>query len=377
VVSDGIGLRDEFLLDPSVTFLNHGSFGACARSVFERYQAWQLELERQPVLFLGRRIDGLLAEARTTLGAYVGADPEDIVFVPNATTGVNCAAWAVGLQPEDEVLTTDLEYGALDLTWEHVCGDFGARYVRTPIRLPVTSSEELVEAVWAGVGPRTRVLFISHHTSSTALTLPVAELCARARDAGVRTVVDGAHVPGHLPLDLRTLDVDYYAANCHKWLGAPKGAGFLYVRPELQRDIHPLVFSWGYEGDDPSFLSRHEKQGTRDPSAYLTVPAAIEWQREHDWDAVRKRCHELARRAHNELGLEPVAPDSSEFFRQMVTLRLPSDVRPDLQERLYDDHRIEIPVTERGEERFIRASFQGYNDDEDLGRLQNALAALL
>jgi isopenicillin-N epimerase len=377
VVSDGIGLRDEFLLDPSVTFLNHGSFGACARSVFERYQAWQLELERQPVLFLGRRIDGLLAEARTTLGAYVGADPEDIVFVPNATTGVNCAAWAVGLQREDEVLTTDLEYGALDLTWEHVCRDFGARYVRTPIRLPVTSSEELVEAVWAGVGPRTRVLFISHHTSSTALTLPVAELCARARDAGVRTVVDGAHVPGHLPLDLRTLDVDYYAANCHKWLGAPKGAGFLYVRPELQRDIHPLVFSWGYEGDDPSFLSRHEKQGTRDPSAYLTVPAAIEWQREHDWDAVRKRCHELARRAHNELGLEPVAPDSSEFFRQMVTLRLPSDVRPDLQERLYDDHRIEIPVTERGEERFIRASFQGYNDDEDLGRLQNALAALL
>jgi isopenicillin-N epimerase len=377
VVSDGIGLRDEFLLDPSVTFLNHGSFGACARSVFERYQAWQLQLERQPVLFLGRRIDGLLAEARTALGAYVGADPEDIVFVPNATTGVNCAAWAVGLQPDDEVLTTDLEYGALDLTWEHVCGDFGARYVRTPIRLPVTSSEELVEAVWAGVGPRTRVLFISHHTSSTALTLPVAELCARARDAGVRTVVDGAHVPGHLPLDLRTLDVDYYAANCHKWLGAPKGAGFLYVRPELQRDIHPLVFSWGYDGDDPSFLSRHEKQGTRDPSAYLTVPAAIEWQREHDWAAVRKRCHELARRARNELGLEPVAPDSSEFFRQMVTLRLPSDVRPDLQERLYDDHRIEIPVTERGEERFIRASFQAYNDDEDLRRLQNALAALL
>ena len=377
MVSDGIGLRDEFLLDPSVTFLNHGSFGACARSVFERYQAWQLELERQPVLFLGRRIDGLLAEARTALGAYVGADPDDIVFVPNATTGVNCAAWAVGLQPDDEVLTTDLEYGALDLTWKHVCADFGARYVRTPIRLPVTSSEELVEAVWAGVGPRTRVLFISHHTSSTALTLPVAELCARARGAGVRTVVDGAHVPGHVPLDLRTLDVDYYAANCHKWLGAPKGAGFLYVRPELQHDIHPLVFSWGYEGDDPSFLSRHEKQGTRDPSAYLTVPAAIEWQREHDWAEVRKRCHELARRARNELGLEPVAPDSSEFFRQMVTLRLPSDVRPDLQERLYDDHRIEIPVTERGEERFIRASFQGYNDDEDLRRLQNALAVLL
>ena len=376
-MSDGTDLRAEFLLDPSVTFLNHGSFGACARTVFERYQAWQLELERQPVLFLARRLDGLLAEARAALGAYVGADPDDLVFVPNATTGVNLAAWAVGLKASDEVLTTDLEYGALDLTWEHVCGDFGARYVRMPIRLPVTSAEEVTEAVWAGVGPRTRVLFISHHTSSTALTLPVAELCARAREAGLRTVVDGAHAPGHLPLDLKTLAVDYYAGNCHKWLGAPKGTGFLYVRRELQHDIHPLVFSWGYEGDDPSFLSRHEKQGTRDPSAYLTVPAAIEWQREHDWDAVRKRCHELARRARNELGLEPVAPDSSEFFGQMVTLRLPAGAPPDLEVRLYDDYRIEIPVFERGEERFIRASFQGYNDEDDLARLETALAALL
>jgi isopenicillin-N epimerase len=376
-VSDGTDLRAEFLLDPSVTFLNHGSFGACARTVFERYQAWQLELERQPVLFLARRLDGLLAEARDALGAYVGADPDDLVFVPNATTGVNLAAWAVGLKAGDEVLTTDLEYGALDLTWEHVCGDFGARYVRTPIRLPVTSPEEVVEAVWAGVGPRTRVLFISHHTSSTALTLPVAELCARAREAGLRTVVDGAHAPGHLPLDLKTLAVDYYAGNCHKWLGAPKGAGFLYVRRELQRDIHPLVFSWGYEGDDPSFLSRHEKQGTRDPSSYLTVPAAIAWQREHDWDLVRTRCHELARRARNELGLEPVTLASPELFGQMVTLRLPSAAPPDLQERLYDEHRIEIPVYERAEERFIRASFQGYNDADDLGRLQTALAALL
>jgi isopenicillin-N epimerase len=163
----------------------------------------------------------------------------------------------------------------------------------------------------------------------------------------------------------------------HKWLGAPKGAGFLYVRRELQRDIHPLVFSWGYEGDDPSFLSRHEKQGTRDPSSYLTVPAAIAWQREHDWDLVRARCHELARRARNELGLEPVTLASPELFGQMVTLRLTSGAPPDLQERLYDEHRIEIPVFERGEERFIRASFQGYNDADDLGRLQTALAALL
>jgi isopenicillin-N epimerase len=163
----------------------------------------------------------------------------------------------------------------------------------------------------------------------------------------------------------------------HKWLCAPKGAGFLYVRRELQRDVHPLLISWGYEGDDPSFVSRHEKQGTRDPSAYLTVPTAIAWQHEHNWDSVRERCHELARRARNELGLEPLTPDSDEFFRPMVTLRVPKDAPKDLQERLYDEHRIEVPVSERGEERFIRVSFQGYNDSTDLERLKSALDELL
>jgi isopenicillin-N epimerase len=372
-----VSLRDEFLLDPEVTFLNHGSFGACPRAVFERYQEWQLELEREPVLFLARRLEGLLAEARAALGAYVGADPDDLVFVPNATAGVNVAAWPLGLQPGDEVLSTNLEYGALDLTWEHVCGHFGARYVRTPISLPIATEEEVVESVWAGVGPQTRVLFLSHHTSSTALTLPVAELCRRARERGIATVVDGAHVPGHLPLNLSELDPDFYAGNCHKWLSAPKGAGFLYVRRELQRDVHPLLFSWGYEGDDPTFLARHEKQGTRDPSAYLTVPYAIEWQREHRWDDVRARCHELARRAARELGLEPLVPGTRhDLYGQMVSLQLPENAPSDLQERLFDEHRIEIPVSRDGR-RLIRPSFQGYNDETDLERLRAALAALL
>jgi isopenicillin-N epimerase len=376
-VSDGTDLRGEFLLDASVTFLNHGSYGACPRAVFERYQEWQLELERQPVLFLSRRIERLLADARAALGEYVGADPDDLVFVPNATAGVNIAAWPSGLERRDEVLTTNLEYGALDLAWEHVCGDFGARYVRMPVRLPVGSATDIVNAVWEGVGPRTRVLFLSHHTSWTAMTLPVAELCRRAREHDIRTVIDGAHVPGHIPLDIRALDPDYYSGNCHKWLCAPKGTGFLYVRRELQHDTHPLLVGWGYEGDDPSFVARHEKQGTRDPSAYLTVPTAIEWQREHDWDGVRARCHELARRARNELGLEPLTPDDDGFYGQMVTLRLPDGSRENLQERLYDEHRIEVPVFDRDGGRYIRPSFQGYNDEGDLERLRDALAHLL
>jgi isopenicillin-N epimerase len=376
-VSDDTNLRDEFLLDPDVTFLNHGSFGACPRAVFERYQRWQLELERQPVLFLARRLEGLLAEARAALADYIGCDADDLVFVPNATAGVNIAAWPLGLQQGDEVLSTDLEYGALDLTWEHVCGDFGARYVRTPIPLPL-DPDEVVETLWAAVSDRTRVLFVSHHTSSSALTLPVAELCRRARERGIRTVIDGAHVPGHLPLNLRELDPDFYAGNCHKWLCAPKGAGFLYVRRELQHDVHPLMFSWGYEGDDPSFVARHEKQGTRDPSAHLTVPAAIEWQRSHQWHRVRERCHALACRAAAELGLSPLVPDTRhDLYGQMVSLRLTDDAPADLQERLYDEHRIEVPVVERKDMRLIRPSFQAYNDERDLERLRAALAALL
>jgi isopenicillin-N epimerase len=213
-VTDPAHIRDEFLLDRDVVFLNHGSFGACPREVFERYQDWQLELERRPVEFLGRRLPTLLAEARAALGAYVNADPDDLVFVQNATAGVNLAAWALDLRPGDEVLSTSLEYGALDLAWEHVAGHGPARYVRMPVTVPL---DDAVEEIWSGVTDRTRALFLSHITSETALRLPVEELCSRARERGIATVIDGTHVPGHIPLDLRALDVDYYAGNCHKW----------------------------------------------------------------------------------------------------------------------------------------------------------------
>jgi isopenicillin-N epimerase len=364
-VTESAQLLDEFLLDPTVTFLNHGSFGACPRDVFARYQEWQLELERRPVEFLARRIDGMLAEARGALGTYVNADPDDLVFVPNATAGVNLAAWAVALEEDEEVLSTSLEYGALDLAWEHVCAHAPARYVRMPVTVPL---DDAVEEIWSGVTARTRVLFLSHITSETALLLPIEELCRRARERGIKTVVDGAHVPGHIPLDLRALDVDYYAGNCHKWLCAPKGAGFLHVRKELQNAIAPLVIGWGYGGES-TFVSRHEQQGTRDPAAYLTVPAAIEWQRAHEWDDVRERCRRLAAATPARLGLEALGTGL-----QMVAMRLPGDAPVDLQRRLYDEYRIEIPVSESGT---IRASFQGYNDESDLDVLANALDALL
>ena len=367
------------MLDPEVVYLDHGCYGACPRVVFERYQAWQAELERRPVEFLGRRLEGLLAEARAAFAAYVGAEADDLVFVENTTAGVNVAARSLDLRPGDEVLSTDLEYGALNYMWERLCAQAGARFVRAPVRLPTSGADEIADTVWAHAGPRTKAVFVSHVTSATALVLPAAELCRRAREAGVVSIVDGAHVPGHLPLDLASFGADVYVGNCHKWLCAPKGSAFLWVRPELQESIGALAIGWGF-GEDSTFLTRNERQGTRDPAAYLAVPEAIRWQDEHGWDEVRARCHGLALAARERLagltGLEPLAPP--ELLAQMVSAPLPAGLDADaLKARLYEEFRIEIPVPRRGDERFLRASFQGYNDEDDLEALVAALELLL
>src|SRR5262245_16903128 len=212
----------EFLLRPEITFLNHGSFGACPRPVFEIFQAWQRELEAQPVEFLGRRISQLLAEARARLASYVGTQADHLVFVPNATYGVNVVARSLELQPGDEVLTTNHEYGAADRAWRFNCARRGVRYISRPIALPAECDEPIADQLWAGVTERTRVIFLSHITSPTALIFPVAEICRRARAAGIMTVVDGAHAPGQIDLDLEGMGVDFYSGNCHKWLCAPK-----------------------------------------------------------------------------------------------------------------------------------------------------------
>lgn len=377
-------MRQLFLLRPDVVFLNHGSFGACPRPVFEAYQAWQLELERQPVEFLGRRFGELMRQARTALAGFVGADPTDLVYVPNATTGLNVVARSLPLEPGDEVLSTDHEYGALDRTWRFVCRKRGAHYVRQPVPLPVASAEQVVEAIWAGVTPRTRVLFVSHITSATAIVFPLAELIRRARRAGIITVADGAHAPGQVLLDLEALGVDFYVGNCHKWMMAPKGAAFLYARREMQPLLEPLVVSWGWESDDPGpsrLVDHHEWQGTRDVAAFLAVPAAIRFMEEHEWPQVRQACHELvcyARRAIADLtGLPPITPETSEWFVQMAAFPLPVCQGETVQRRLYDEFGIEVPITEWNGMRFVRLSIQGYNTRSDVDALLHALREVL
>jgi isopenicillin-N epimerase len=362
---------DEFLLDPNVVFLNHGSFGACPRPVFKRYQEWQRELERQPVEFLGRRLRGLLADAREALAAFIGARPDDLVFVPNATSAVNAAIRSLELGADDEVLSTNLEYGANDLLFSHL----PSRYVRAEIPLPLPPNDELVDLVFAEATERTRVLFVSHVTSETAVILPVRAICERARSLGILTLIDGAHVPGHVPLDIEELGADVYAGNCHKWLCAPKGAGFLHVHAALQERVRPFITGWGFEPES-TFVTRHELQGTRDPSAYLTVPAALEWEAAHN---TRAEGHALAVEAQQRLadltGFAPIS-DPARIGR-MVSVRVPVDDAEATQARLLDEFRIEIPVFARKTEPLLRASFAPYNDESDLDWLVTALERVL
>ncbi len=390
---DAATLREQFLLDPDVVFLNHGSFGACPRPVFAEYQRWQLEMERQPVEFLGRRSEELLDAARERLATYLHADCDDLVFVTNATSGLNVVARSLPLAPGDEILSTDHEYGALDRTWEHVCQKAGAHYLRQPVPLPVSTPEAAVEAIWAGVTPRTRILFLSHVTSPTALRFPVEELCRRAREAGILSIVDGAHAPGQIPVNLTAIGADVYSGNCHKWLCAPKGSAFLHVRPEHHATTEATIVSWGWvEGNElwregRPFVSRNQWQGTRDLAAFLTVPAAIDFQAANEWDEVRARCHVLAGQARERLaeltGLEPIVPapgpddTRAPWYGQMIAAPVPMVDGRELKRRLYDDHRIEVPITRWPDRQFIRVSFQGYNSESDLDRLIEALRDLL
>lgn len=381
-------LRQHFQLDPDVVFLNHGSYGATPRPVFDVYQEWQRRIERQPVRFFQEEALPALRSARTALATYVGAHPEDLVFVHNATFGVNVVARALDLQPGDEVLTTTHEYGACSNAWETVCAARGARYVRQPFTWPVRDDAQLVEEIWQGVTPRTRVLYFSHITSPTALTLPVAALCRRTQAAGILTVIDGAHAPGQVDIDLATLGADIYIGNLHKWLCAPKGAGFLWVRPALQAQIAPLVVSWGYgpergHFEENDFISAHQWQGTDDISAYLSVPAAIEFQANHDWPTVRRQCHmllteTLARLSEITNEASPYPTPATQHYHQMAVALLPAQTdAPALQQQLHRVHRIEVPCFAWQGRPLLRISVQGYNTAEDLACLEAAVQAEL
>lgn len=373
-------MENQFLLDNNVIFLNHGSFGAVPQPVFEKYQFWQRELERQPVAFLARESERLIRNARKSLANFIGCHRDEIVFIPNTTTGLNIIARSLSLNPGDEVLTTDQEYGAMARMWHMICDSQKAICRETHIPLPIKSKEEIVSVFRKAISEKTRFLFCSHITSSSALIMPVKELTELAYEHGIKIIIDGAHAPGQIDLDLHNLNPDFYVGNCHKWLMAPKGSAFLHVPLRNQPMIKPLIISWGRTNRDKHvspFLDELEYQGTTDIAAYLAVPEAIMFIQKNNWPTIRHRSFEMLLQFRDDISgklpLLPLSPPSEEWFQQMAAWELPPDFPPDLQQRLLESHSIEIPVTRTGDRFFLRLSIQSYNRKSDLTHLVSAL----
>lgn len=384
-------LARQFLIREDVVFLNHGSFGACPRPVFAAYQNWQLELERQPVEFLGRNLTETMRQPRIALAAELGTVPENIVGLTNATLGLNIVAQSLDLKPGDQILTTDHEYSALEKTWAYVARRTGAEIVVVKIPMPLTTEAQFTDTVIAGMTDRTRVLFLSHITSPTALLFPIERSIAEARKRGIWSVIDGAHTPGHIKLELDALGADFYSGNCHKWMMAPKGSAFLHARPEVQGLINPLVISHGWTADSKTpgakgafgnspFIDELEMQGTRDPAPWLTVPAALAYRRDNDWTSVQAHCHALAQDTARRLGeLTGLAPLSAPEFcaPQMVAMPVPDCDVDAIKDALLDKYSIEIPVFRWQDTCIVRLSVQGYNSKPQMDLLLMALTDLL
>jgi isopenicillin-N epimerase len=381
-------------LDPAVVFLNHGSFGACPRAILDLQAGLRARLEAEPVRFFTRECEPLLDASRARLAQLLQTAPEHLAFVPNATAGINAVARSLEFRPGDELLTTNHDYNACRCVLAEVARRAGARLVVAQVPLPVASAAEVVAAVLAAVTPRTRLAMVDHVTSPTALVFPVAQLVRALAERGVDTLVDGAHAPGMVPVDLDALRPAYYAGNCHKWLCAPKGAGFLYVRPDLQEHIQPAVISHGYNTPRPGRNALHTRfdwAGTQDPTPWLCVGAAIDWCAAllpGGFAELLRRNRELACAARRllcaELDVPPLCPE--DLLGAMATLVLPARLQgaptppgaiDPLQTRLLEQAAVEVPVVNWGApaQRYVRISAQMYNSREQFAWLAQALQA--
>lgn len=377
-------MKNLFLLDKDIVYLNFGSFGACPKEIFEDYIKWQYLLEKEPVQFIAYNGINYVKTALNSLADYIHCDSSNLVFVPNPTFAVNILAKNIKLSPEDEILTTNLEYGALDRTWNFYCNASGAKYVQQPISLPIQSKETFLKEFWKGYSDKTKVVFISHITSSTALILPVKEICEEAKKRGLITIVDGAHVPGHIDLDLSEIEADFYTGACHKWMMTPKGCSFLYAKPEFQKMLYPLIISWGYESTSPSdsqFFDYHQFNGTRDFSAYLTVPKAIKFMEKHNWKKVAEDCKEkllsVAPTLFEVLKTNPLAPLNKEFYGQICSAEITTPSPEKLKELLFNKYHIEIPIMKHGDKCFIRFSFQAFNTTNEIDYLVQCIREII
>jgi len=383
-------------LDPAITFLNHGSYGACPQAVLEAQQRLRAELELNPVRFLTRELEPLLDEARGALAAFVGANPENLAFIPNTTTGVNTVLRSLRFDPGDELLTTTHAYNACRNALEFAAERNGARVVTASVPFPIASPDQVVDAILEAKTHRTRLALLDHLTSPSGLIFPIARLVRELEACGIETLVDGAHAPGALPLNLASLDTAYYVGNCHKWLCAPKGAAFLFIRPDRQSAVRPLSISHGANSrrtDRSRFHLEFDWTGTCDPTTYLTVPVAICFLGSllpGAWSAIMARNRALALQARDLLckTLEVSPPCPDDMIGPMAALPLPDIAKePDLagftrdplEVALYQGFKIEVPVTvlPTPRSRLLRISAHLYNTPAQYEYLCKAITELL
>jgi isopenicillin-N epimerase len=382
--------RSRMLLDPTVTNLNTGSFGPVPRPVFERVTQLRQRLGEEPMDFLLRQLPPLLWEARERLAAYLGGDPRRLVFTVNVTASVNLVASSLRLAAPGEILLTDHEYGAMHWCWERAAQGQGLTVRTFPLPVLAEDPSVIVEAFRAAMNERTRLAFFSHILSPTGLVLPVKEMCEEARRRGVLTMIDGAHAPAMVPVHLDALPCDFYGGNCHKWLLAPTGSGFLYLGKGSEDRLQPLQVSWGWQHDRRRLDERDEFgstprlrflefEGTRDCCPWLAIPGAIDFQREIGPERIDARNRSLARYVRERLGFLPAAtPENPELCGYLTAFRFPPSADAGkLRRELWEQHRIEAPIIERPDRLLIRTSTHFYNTQAEIDRLADALPALL
>ena len=381
-------------LDPAVTFLNHGSFGACPTSVLAAQRELTARLELEPVRFFIRELDALLEAARAEVAAFLGAQPEDLVFVPNATAGVNTVLRSLTFKPGDELLTTSHAYNACKNALQFVADQFGAKIVVATVPFPVRDADDISAAVLNAVTPHTKLVMLDHITSPTALIFPVQKIVRELSTRGIDALIDGAHAPGIIPLNIEQIGAAYYTGNCHKWVCAPKGAGFLHVRREKQAAIRPLSISHGANSartDRSRFLIEFEWTGTADVTPYLCIPIALRTlgaMVPGGWPEIMRRNHALAIEGRNVLcrALNVVPPCPDDLLGSMATVPLSgNDTGPanllgtdPLQDELFFKHNIEVPIVGWNHpRRMVRISAQLYNQRCDYEKLTAVLEKLL
>ncbi|AFY68865.1 Isopenicillin-N epimerase [Thalassoporum mexicanum PCC 7367] len=383
----GKSIRNLWRLEPDCIFLNHGSFGACPIAVLEKQQQWRSQLERQPVRFMGQELPVLLRAAAADLAEFVGATGQDLVFVENATAGVNAVVRSLQFSPGDQIVVTNHTYGAVRKTLEFIGDRVGIRPIEAVVPFPIERPEQVIEAIAGVISSSTKLLVVDHITSATALILPVIELVKLAREHKIPTLIDGAHAPGMIDLDLQAIGADWYVGNCHKWLCAPKGCGFLWTNPnspfpQLTDQIHPTVISHGYGS---GYVAEFDWVGTRDPSAWLAVSEAIKFQRSLDQmtsqaKSIKQRNHNLVIWAVDYLNQawqqSPNAP--TEMLGSMATIALPTMPisAVELNDRLWQEYQIEVPVMPFADRLWLRISAQAYNQESEYKLLAQAIQTI-